>query len=186
VCGVDVSTTPDKTAVLVLLQLEKGVRIMAIQKNTAKAVAKPVVKAAVKPVVKAPTKSAVTPAKVPAKVPVKAPAKTAKASAEVSGKVGAKVGRKELAQAIVDAVKATGKAVPLTIADMAVVAMEETIAATLYAGGEVVLPGFGKFTVTHKEAGMARNPTTGEQVKTMAKNVMKFRAGSKLKEAINA
>ena len=51
-------------------------------------------------------------------------------------------------------------------------------------GGEFVLPGFGKLVKAKRKARMGRNPATGETIKIAAKNVVKFKAGKKLKEAV--
>lgn len=46
------------------------------------------------------------------------------------------------------------------------------------------VPFLGKFTVSHKEAGTARNPKTGEPIAVPAKNVIKHKADKATKEAI--
>jgi DNA-binding protein HU-beta len=47
------------------------------------------------------------------------------------------------------------------------------------------LIGFGTFSVTERKARTGRNPQTGKEIKIEAKKVVKFRAGSKLAEAVN-
>jgi DNA-binding protein HU-beta len=49
----------------------------------------------------------------------------------------------------------------------------------------VTLVGFGTFSVSKREARTGRNPQSGKTIKIPAKNVAKFKAGSKLSEAIN-
>jgi DNA-binding protein HU-beta len=68
----------------------------------------------------------------------------------------------------------------------AVDAVLETIAATLKKGEEVRLVGFGTFSVSERKAGEARNPRTGETIKTAASKAPKFKAGAGLKATVNA
>lgn len=51
--------------------------------------------------------------------------------------------------------------------------------------GKVALVGFGTFTSKKREAREGINPLTKEPLKIPAKNVASFKAGSKLKDAIN-
>lgn len=60
----------------------------------------------------------------------------------------------------------------------------DSIVSTLKKGEEVSLAGLGIFSIVKKEARMARNPKTGEQVKVAAKNAPKFRAAKALKDAV--
>ena len=50
--------------------------------------------------------------------------------------------------------------------------------------GKVTLVGFGTFQKTRRKARKGRNPQTGEPIKIKATNVVKFKAGSKLKAAV--
>ena len=50
--------------------------------------------------------------------------------------------------------------------------------------GKVTLVGFGTFLKTHRKARKGRNPQTGDPIKIKATNVVKFRPGKKLKDAI--
>ncbi len=59
------------------------------------------------------------------------------------------------------------------------------IAESLKKGEKVTLVGFGTFSVSRREARQGRNPQTGKAIDIPAKNVAKFKAGSKLSEAIN-
>jgi DNA-binding protein HU-beta len=59
------------------------------------------------------------------------------------------------------------------------------IAESLNQGGKVTLVGFGTFSVSKRDARQGRNPQTGKAIKIPAKKVVKFKAGSKLSEAIN-
>lgn len=50
--------------------------------------------------------------------------------------------------------------------------------------GKVTLVGFGTFQKARRKARKGRNPQTGEVIKIKAANVVKFKAGKKLKEAV--
>jgi DNA-binding protein HU-beta len=50
--------------------------------------------------------------------------------------------------------------------------------------GKVTLVGFGTFLKTRRKARKGRNPQTGEEIKIKAANVVKFKAGKKLKAAM--
>lgn len=50
--------------------------------------------------------------------------------------------------------------------------------------GKVTLVGFGTFLKSRRKARKGRNPQTGEEIKIKAGNVVKFKAGQKLKAAI--
>ena len=51
--------------------------------------------------------------------------------------------------------------------------------------GKVTLVGFGTFTAKKRAARTGRNPLTGAEVKIAARVVPGFKAGSKLKDALN-
>lgn len=70
-------------------------------------------------------------------------------------------------------------------ATAAVDAVLEAITTSLKSGDEVRLVGFGTFLVTDRPAGEARNPRTGETIKTKASKAPKFKAGAGLKAALN-
>ncbi len=50
--------------------------------------------------------------------------------------------------------------------------------------GKVTLVGFGTFSKARRKARKGRNPQTGEPIKIKASNVVKFKAGKKLKDAV--
>jgi DNA-binding protein HU-beta len=50
--------------------------------------------------------------------------------------------------------------------------------------GKVTLVGFGTFAKIRRKARKGRNPQTGDSIKIKACNVVKFKAGKKLKDAI--
>ncbi|MBR1679155.1 MAG: HU family DNA-binding protein [Bacilli bacterium] len=63
-------------------------------------------------------------------------------------------------------------------------AVLEGITAGLKKEKEVVLVGFGKFSVKKRAAREGINPATKEKIKIPAKSVPSFKAGAKLKDAI--
>ncbi len=70
-------------------------------------------------------------------------------------------------------------------AGAAVDAVLEAITASLKSRDDVRLVGFGTFLVSERPAGEARNPRTGETIKTKASLAPKFKAGAGLKSAVN-
>jgi DNA-binding protein HU-beta len=50
--------------------------------------------------------------------------------------------------------------------------------------GKVTLVGFGTFSKVRRKARKGRNPQTGEPIKIKATNVVKFRPGKKLRDAV--
>lgn len=75
----------------------------------------------------------------------------------------------------------------LTKADAtrALEAVIEGVTEGLKKSGKVTLVGFGTFSAKKREAHMGRNPQTGEAVQIAARTVPGFKAGNKLKEALN-
>ena len=75
----------------------------------------------------------------------------------------------------------------LTKADAgrALEAMVEGVTKGLKENGKVTLVGFGTFSAKKREARTGRNPQTGEAVKIAARTVPGFKAGNKLKDALN-
>jgi DNA-binding protein HU-beta len=50
--------------------------------------------------------------------------------------------------------------------------------------GKVTLVGFGTFRKVYRKTRKGRNPQTGRQIKIKGRNVVKFKAGKTLKEAV--
>lgn len=67
----------------------------------------------------------------------------------------------------------------------AVEAMMKGITEGLKKDGKVALVGFGTFVSKERPAREGINPLTKEPMKIAAKNVVSFKAGSKLKDAVN-
>jgi len=70
-------------------------------------------------------------------------------------------------------------------ASEAVNALLDAVKGSLKGDDKVAILGFGTFTVTHKPARTGRNPRTGEAMQIKAKNVVKFKPGKELAEAVN-
>ncbi len=62
--------------------------------------------------------------------------------------------------------------------------MIEGVSEALAKGDAVTLIGFGTFSVANRPARTGRNPQTGEKIQIAAKNVVKFKAGKGLKDAV--
>ena len=62
----------------------------------------------------------------------------------------------------------------------------DAVTASLKAGKDVRLVGFGAFVPVERKAGVARNPRTGEAVSRPASKSVRFRVGEGLKSALNA
>ncbi len=62
--------------------------------------------------------------------------------------------------------------------------MEGVTKALKKKNGKVTLVGFGTFSKVRRKARKGRNPQTGEAIKIKACNVVKFKPGKKLKDAI--
>lgn len=61
----------------------------------------------------------------------------------------------------------------------------ESVTEALEKGEKVSLVRFGTFATSKREAREGRNPRTGETVKIAARTAVTFKAGSKLKDAVN-
>jgi DNA-binding protein HU-beta len=60
-----------------------------------------------------------------------------------------------------------------------------TVSKTLKKGDDVIITGFGKFSVVKRAARQGVNPRTGERVKIKASKAPKFSAGATLKAAVS-
>jgi DNA-binding protein HU-beta len=90
-----------------------------------------------------------------------------------------KVTKDDLIEAIVKATDCTKKC-----GGDAMNAVLAEIEKSLKAGNDVVLTGFGTFSVSKRAARTGRNPQTGAAIKIAAKKVPKFKAGKGLKDAV--
>lgn len=70
-------------------------------------------------------------------------------------------------------------------AHRAVEAVLFTIQEVLEMGESIQFTGFGTFSVKERAARKGRNPATGESIDIAAKNVVKFKVGATLADAVN-
>lgn len=75
--------------------------------------------------------------------------------------------------------------IPKAAAGRALDAMVDNVTGALQKGDQVVLVGFGTFSVKERAARTGRNPQTGEEIKIAAAKVPNFKAGKALKDAVN-
>jgi integration host factor subunit alpha len=61
----------------------------------------------------------------------------------------------------------------------------EIIKQSLQQGKDVMISGFGKFSVRNRGERVGRNPLTGEPITLPAKKVVTFKSSGKLREKIN-
>ncbi|WP_066802047.1 HU family DNA-binding protein [Moraxella oblonga] len=64
-------------------------------------------------------------------------------------------------------------------------AFTASVQGALERGDDVVLVGFGTFSVKERAARTGRNPKTGEELQIAASKVPSFKAGKGLKDAVN-
>ena len=86
-----------------------------------------------------------------------------------------------------DLIDSIAKQSGLTKADSAraLDAALDAITGSLMSGNKVTLPGFGTFSTSKRAARTGRNPQTGATIKIKSRTVAKFKAGSKLADAVN-
>lgn len=70
-------------------------------------------------------------------------------------------------------------------AQRAVDAVFSNTSEALQKGEDVVIIGFGTFSVKDRAARVGRNPQTGEEIQIPATKVASFKQGKALKEAVN-
>jgi DNA-binding protein HU-beta len=90
------------------------------------------------------------------------------------------VNKAELIEAI-----AAAADIPKAAAGRALDAMVDSVADALKKGDQVVLVGFGTFSVKDRAARTGRNPQTGEPIQIAAARIPSFKAGKALKDAVN-
>jgi DNA-binding protein HU-beta len=71
-------------------------------------------------------------------------------------------------------------------ADLAVKALLESITTCLAKGDKLSLVGFGTFSTVKRAARKGQNPQTGKAITISASVAPKFKAGTGLKDAVNA
>jgi len=80
---------------------------------------------------------------------------------------------------------ATSAGLSQVAAEKALNGFMESVKGSLAKGDAVTLVGFGTFSVSKRAARTGRNPQTGKAINIAAKNVAKFKAGSRLADAVN-
>jgi DNA-binding protein HU-beta len=79
---------------------------------------------------------------------------------------------------------ATAAGISKAAAERAVNTMMESIKESLASGDNVLLVGFGRFSVRERAPRKCRNPKTGEIIEIPARKVVKFKPGEPLRKAI--
>ncbi len=79
---------------------------------------------------------------------------------------------------------ATAAGINKAQADKALTGALDAITDALAKGDKVTLVGFGTFSVAERAARQGRNPQTGKTITIAARKVARFKAGSKLAEAV--
>nr|WP_269783449.1 HU family DNA-binding protein [Marinibactrum halimedae] len=97
-----------------------------------------------------------------------------------SNNEGFSVNKSELIEAI-----AASADIPKAAAGRALDAMVDTVTGALKDGDQVVLVGFGTFSVKDRAARTGRNPQTGDPIEIAAAKIPSFKAGKALKDAVN-
>lgn len=85
---------------------------------------------------------------------------------------------------LIEAIAASAD-IPKAAAGRALDAMVDNITGALQKGDQVVLVGFGTFSVKERAARTGRNPQTGAEIQISAAKVPSFKAGKALKDAVN-
>jgi len=62
----------------------------------------------------------------------------------------------------------------------------EIMKQTLVSGEDIMISGFGKFSVREKNARRGRNPQTGESIDLDGRRVVTFKCSGKMKEKLNS
>ena len=79
---------------------------------------------------------------------------------------------------------ATQSQLPKKTAKLALQSMLHNIEKSLSEGDMVQLPGFGSFALSYHPEKQGRNPQTGETITIAGHNKVAFKAGTKLKSAL--
>ncbi|TQV73447.1 HU family DNA-binding protein [Exilibacterium tricleocarpae] len=85
---------------------------------------------------------------------------------------------------LIEAIAASAD-IPKAAAGRALDAMVDTVSNALKEGDQVVLVGFGTFSVKERAARTGRNPQTGAPIEISAAKIPSFKAGKALKDAVN-
>lgn len=86
---------------------------------------------------------------------------------------------------LIEAIAASAD-IPKAAAGRALDAMVDTVTSELKKEEQVVLVGFGTFSVKDRAARTGRNPQTGAEIQIAAAKVPSFKPGKALKDAVNS
>ena len=75
--------------------------------------------------------------------------------------------------------------IPKTESSTVIESFLETIKSSLESGSDVMISGFGKFSVQIKKERRGRNPQTGEEIMIEPRKVVAFSCSGKLRERMN-
>lgn len=70
-------------------------------------------------------------------------------------------------------------------AETALTTFFDAVTDTLAKGGKVAIVNFGSFETSKRAARTGRNPRTGVEMKIPASTIARFKAGKRLKDAVN-
>jgi len=85
---------------------------------------------------------------------------------------------------LIDAIAADA-GISKTAAKAALESVTNNITDTLKDGGKVSLIGWGTWSVSNRPAREGRNPQTGATIQIAEKNIVKFKPGAGLSDAVN-
>ena len=109
-----------------------------------------------------------------------------KAAKKADAKSIVKVSRKELSGNIREKIMAANAAISAKVAEMVVIAFEESVIEALMSGKQVTLLGFGTFLAVDKQEVTRTNPQDPQQKFTIPAHVApRFKPGRQFKVALN-
>ena len=85
---------------------------------------------------------------------------------------------------LIDAIAADA-GISKTAAKAALESITNNVTSTLKEGGKVSLIGWGTWSVSKRPAREGRNPQTGATIQIAEKNIVKFKPGAGLSDAVN-
>ncbi len=85
---------------------------------------------------------------------------------------------------LIDAIAADA-GISKTAAKAALESVTNNVTSTLKKGGKVSLIGWGTWSVSKRPAREGRNPQTGATIQIAEKNIVKFKPGAGLSDAVN-
>ncbi|NIJ45745.1 DNA-binding protein HU-beta [Wenyingzhuangia heitensis] len=85
---------------------------------------------------------------------------------------------------LIDAIAADA-GISKTAAKAALESVTNNVTSTLQSGGKVSLIGWGTWSVSKRPAREGRNPQTGATIQIAEKNIVKFKPGAGLSDAVN-